>query len=141
MQFHEIIRTNDPERIFAPGGGMEAALAARQAGKARFLGFAGHKSPDIHLHMLDTAAKHRFVFDTVQMPLNLMDAHFERFGKKVVPVAVKEQMGILGMKPMGDHFIVESKTVSPIECLHYPMNLPTSRLSPALIPYKCSTRQ
>ena len=126
LQFHEVIRDTDPDRIFAAGGALEAVLAAKKAGKVRFLGFTGHKSPDIHLKMLATAARHHFSFDTVQLPLNVMDAHFESFEKKVVPVLVKNGIGILGMKPMGDHFILDSKTATPAECLHYAMNLPTS---------------
>ncbi|HET7892335.1 MAG TPA: aldo/keto reductase [Candidatus Sulfotelmatobacter sp.] len=126
LQFHEVIRDSDPDRVFAEGGGMEAALAAKKAGKVRFIGFTGHKSPDIHLKMLSTAAQHGFRFDAVQMPLNVMDAHFNSFEKKVLPVLVENGIGVLGMKPMGDHFILESKTVSAIECLHYSMNLPTS---------------
>jgi predicted aldo/keto reductase-like oxidoreductase len=126
VQFHEIIRMEDPDRVFAPGGALEAVLEAKKAGKVRYIGFTGHKSPDIHLKMLETASRNNFHFDTVQMPLNLMDAHFESFQKKVLPVLVKVQIGVLGMKPMGDHIILESKTVTPIECLHYAMNLPTS---------------
>src|SRR5271170_458553 len=126
LQFHEVIRDSDPGRIFAEGGAMEVVLEARKAGKIRFIGFTGHKSPDIHLKMLATASKHGFTFDAVQMPLNVMDAHFDSFEKKVLPVLTKEGIGVLGMKPMGDHFILESKTVTPVECLYYPMNLPTS---------------
>ena len=126
LQFHEVIRDTDPDRIFATGGALEAVLAAKKAGKVRFIGFTGHKSPDIHLKMLATAAQHHFSFDTVQLPLNVMDAHFDSFEKKVVPVLVKNGIGILGMKPMGDHFILDSKTATPAECLHYAMNLPTS---------------
>lgn len=126
LQFHEVIRETDPDRIFAPGGGLEAVVAAQKAGKIRFIGFTGHKSPDIHLKMLATAAEHHFSFDTVQMPLNVMDAHFNSFEKKVLPILVKTGIGVLGMKPMGDHFILESKTATAIECLHYSMNLPTS---------------
>jgi aryl-alcohol dehydrogenase-like predicted oxidoreductase len=126
LQFHEVIRDADPDRIFAEGGGMEAVLETQRAGKIRFIGFTGHKSPDIHLKMLTTAAKHGFTFDAVQMPLNVMDAHFNSFEKKVLPVLVKNGIGVLGMKPMGDHFILESKTATPVECLHYAMNLPTS---------------
>ena len=126
LQFHENIRLADADRIFAPGGALEAVLAARQAGKVRYIGFTGHKSPDIHLHMLETAAAHDFTFDTVQMPLNLMDAHFESFVQRVLPVAVARNMGVLGMKPMGDGIILESKKVTPFECLHYAMNLPVS---------------
>ena len=126
MQFHEVIRETDPERVFADGGAMEAALEAQKAGKIRYIGFTGHKSPDIHLKMLATASKHKFTFDAVQMPLNVMDAHFESFEKKVLPVLVQNDIGVLGMKPMGDHVILESKTATPVECLHYAMNLPTS---------------
>src|SRR5215469_4219947 len=126
LQFHEIIRMDDPDRIFAPSGALEVVLESKKAGKIRFIGFTGHKSPDIHLKMLDTAASHKFRFDTVQMPLNVMDAHYDSFEKKVLPVLVKNEIGVLGMKPMGDPFIVESKTVTAIECLNYAMNLPTS---------------
>ena len=126
LQFHEVIRDTDPERIFAAGGGMEAVLEARKQGKVRYIGFTGHKSPDIHYKMLETAFAHNFTFDAVQMPLNVMDAHFESFEKKVLPVLVKHQIGVLGMKPMGDAIILQSKTATPVECLHYAMNLPTS---------------
>jgi aryl-alcohol dehydrogenase-like predicted oxidoreductase len=126
LQFHEVIRDTDPDRIFAEGGGIEAVLEAQKAGKVRFIGFTGHKSPDIHLKMLATASKHGFPFDAVQMPLNVMDAHFNSFEKKVLPVLLKNDIGVLGMKPMGDHIILESKTATPVECLHYAMSLPTS---------------
>jgi aryl-alcohol dehydrogenase-like predicted oxidoreductase len=126
LQFHEVIRDSDPDRVFAQGGGMEAVLEAQKAGKVRFIGFTGHKSPDIHLKMLATASKHGLKFDAVQMPLNVMDAHFNSFEKKVLPVLAENGIGVLGMKPMGDHFILESKTVTPTECLYYSMNLPTS---------------
>lgn len=126
LQFHEVIRETDPARIFGEGGSMEVALAARKQGKIRYIGFTGHKSPDIHLKMLDTAFAHQFTFDAVQMPLNVMDAHYDSFEKKVLPVLVKHNIGVLGMKPMGDKIILNSKTASAIECLHYAMNLPTS---------------
>ena len=101
-------------------------LEAKQAGKIRYIGFTGHKSPEIHLKMLETAFAQPFTFDAVQMPLNVMDAHYDSFEKRVLPVLLKHQIGVLGMKPMGDHFILESQTATPVECLHYPMNLPTS---------------
>jgi aryl-alcohol dehydrogenase-like predicted oxidoreductase len=126
LQFHEVIRETDPERIFAPGGSMEAALDAKKQGKIRYIGFTGHKSPEIHLKMLDTAFAHNFTFDSVQMPLNVMDAHFDSFEKKVLPVLVKHNIGVLGMKPMGDSVILKSKTATPVECLYYAMSLPTS---------------
>ena len=126
LQFHEVIRDTDPARIFAAGGGMEAALEAKKQGKIRYIGFTGHKSPDIHFKMLEVAFAHDFTFDAVQMPLNVMDAHYESFEKKVLPVLVKHEIGVLGMKPMGDKIILHSKTATPVECLHYAMNLPTS---------------
>src|SRR5246127_3929099 len=126
LQFHEVIRDNDTDRIFAPGGALEAVLEAKKAGKIRYIGFTGPKSPDIHLKMLATASAHQFTFDSVQMPLNVMDHHFDSFEAKVLPILRKQNIGVLGMKPMGDHFILESKTVTPVECLHYAMNLPTS---------------
>ncbi|HTS07964.1 MAG TPA: aldo/keto reductase [Candidatus Eisenbacteria bacterium] len=126
LQFHEVIREEDPDRIFAKGGGMRAVLEAKRAGKIRFIGFTGHKSPDIHLKMLNTAFTHDFTFDAVQMPLNVMDAHYNSFEKKVLPVLVEHKIGVLGMKPMGDKIILKSKTATPVECLHYAMNLPTS---------------
>ncbi len=126
MQFHEVIRDTDPDRIFAVGGGMEAVLDAKKAGKVRYIGFTGHKGPDIHLKMLQTAFAHNFTFDAVQMPLNAMDAHYDSFEKKVLPVLVEHKIGVLGMKSMGDSVILKSKTLSAVECLHYAMNLPTS---------------
>ena len=126
LQFHEVIRDTDPDRIFAAGGALEAVLEAKKAGKVRFIGFTGHKSPDIHLKMLATASAHQFTFDSVQMPLNVMDHHFNSFEAKVLPVLQKQNIGVLGMKPMGDHFILQSNTVTAVECLHYAMNLPTS---------------
>src|SRR5713101_6143264 len=126
LQFHEIIRMTDPERIFARAGGMEAVLEAKKAGKVRYIGFTGHKNPNMHLKMLETAAARQFHFDAVQMPLNAMDAHYESFEKKVLPVLVKNEIGVLGMKPMGAGLLLKSNTVSAVECLHFAMNLPTS---------------
>jgi predicted aldo/keto reductase-like oxidoreductase len=126
LQFHEVIRMEDPDRIFGPGGALEAVLEAKKAGKLRYIGFTGHKSPDIHRKMLDTAKAHQFHFDTVQMPLNVMDAHYESFEKKVLPMAIEQHVAVLGMKSMGDKIILDSKAVTPVECLHYAMNLPTS---------------
>jgi predicted aldo/keto reductase-like oxidoreductase len=126
MQFHEMVRMGDPDRVFAPGGAMEAVQEAQKAGKIRFIGFTGHKDPAIHLRTLELAAEHKFRFDTVQMPLNVMDAHFRSFEKKVLPALVKEGIGVLGMKPLGSGTILGSSTVNATECLQYAMNLPTS---------------
>jgi predicted aldo/keto reductase-like oxidoreductase len=126
MQIHEVIRMEDPDRIFAEGGAMEALLDAKRAGKIRYIGFTGHKDPLVHIRMLEVAAAHRFRFDAVQMPLNVMDAHFRSFEHHVLPLLVKEEIGVLGMKALGDPLIVQSNTVTPIEGLHYALNLPTS---------------
>ncbi|HTI99463.1 MAG TPA: aldo/keto reductase [Dongiaceae bacterium] len=126
MQFHEMVRLTDPDGIFAAGGALEAVLAAKQAGKIRFIGFTGHKSPEIHLRTLELAAKNKFRFDTVQMPLNVMDAHFHSFEKQVVPELVKDGIGVLGMKPLGAGAIARSGLASATECLHYAMSLPTA---------------
>src|ERR1700761_8477422 len=126
VQFHEVIRLEDPDRIFAPAGALEAAIAARQAGKVRYIGFTGHKDPSVHLRMLETAQKHNFHFDTVQMPINVMDAHFRSFTKEVMPVALKQGVGVLAMKTFGDNYILKSNTVQPVEALHYGLTLPVS---------------
>jgi aryl-alcohol dehydrogenase-like predicted oxidoreductase len=126
VQFHEVIRMEDPDRIFAVDGALEAAVAARQAGKIRYIGFTGHKDPAVHLRMLETAQKHGFHFDTIQMPINVMDAHFRSFTKEVMPVALKQGIGVLAMKTFGDNFILSSNTVQPIEALHYGLTQPVS---------------
>lgn len=126
VQFHEVIRMEDPDRFFAPGGAIEAAIAARQAGKIRYIGFTGHKDPAVHLRMLEMAQKHNFHFDTIQMPINVMDAHFRSFTREVMPVALKQGIGVLAMKTFGDHFILDSKTVEPMEALHYGLTQPVS---------------
>ena len=127
VQFHEVLRFDDPDRIFAEGGAIEALTAAKKAGKVRYIGFTGHKDPRIHLYMLDVARQHGFLFDTVQMPLNVMDAHFRSFSHLVVPELVRQNIGVLAMKTMGDGVILKSGApVTPIECLHYALSLPTS---------------
>jgi aryl-alcohol dehydrogenase-like predicted oxidoreductase len=126
IQHHEIIRFEDPNRIFAKQGAHEAVLEAKKAGKVRYIGFTGHKDPHIHLYMLQVAADHGFKFDTVQMPLNVMDAHFRSFEKLVLPKLVEQGIGVLGMKSMAAGIILKSKTVEPVDCLHYALNLPTS---------------
>jgi aryl-alcohol dehydrogenase-like predicted oxidoreductase len=126
MQHHEVIRFEDAHRIFAGDGAQRAMEDARKAGKIRFIGFTGHKDPHVHLNMLEVAARHGFTFDTVQMPLNVMDAHYRSFGALVLPELVKQNIGVLGMKSMGDGVILKAKAVSAVECLHYALNLPTS---------------
>src|SRR6266568_6032413 len=126
VQHHEIIRFDDPHRIFHPEGANAALVEARNAGKIRYVGFTGHKDPRIHLHMLEVAKENGFKFDTAQMPLNVMDAHYRSFEKLVLPELVKQKIGVLGMKSMANGIILKSRTVTPIECLHYALNLPTS---------------
>ncbi|BAU66765.1 aldo/keto reductase [Stanieria sp. NIES-3757] len=126
VQHHEIIRYEDPHRVFDEEGANAALIEAKEAGKLRYIGFTGHKDPQIHLYMLQVAAKQGFKFDAVQMPLNVMDAHYRSFAKLVVPELVKQNTGILAMKTMGNGILLRSKTVTPIECLHYALNLPTS---------------
>lgn len=126
LQFHEVIRMSDPERIFGPGGAMEAVLEAKKAGKVRYIGFTGHKSPDIHLKMLQTALDNHFIFDAVQMPLNIMDAHYGSFEKRVLPVLLENNIGVLGMKPLCNGLIFKSGAATAVECLHYAMSLPVS---------------
>jgi predicted aldo/keto reductase-like oxidoreductase len=126
VQYHEVLRFEDPHRIFDQEGAHAAVLEAQKAGKLRYIGFTGHKDPYIHLHMLEVAEQHGFKFDTVQLPLNVMDAHYRSFARLVVPELVKHNIGILGMKSMANGILLRSNTVTPIECLHYALNLPTS---------------
>src|SRR5204863_1088436 len=126
VQHHEVIRYEDPHRIFDDEGAQAALLEARQAGKLRFVGFTGHKDPRIHLYMLEVAKEHGFTFDAVQMPLNVMDAHYRSFARLVVPELVRQNIGVLGMKSLGNGIILRSGAVTAVECLHYALNLPTS---------------
>ncbi len=124
MQYHENIRMEDPDRFF--DGPFEALQEAKKAGKIRYIGFTGHKDPAVHLRMLEVAETHGLAFDACQMPLNPMDAHFRSFEKLVLPRLVRQGIAVLGMKPMGDGLVLKSGTVTPVECLHYALGLPTS---------------
>jgi len=126
VQHHEILRYEDPHRIFDEEGANAALVEAREAGKISFIGFTGHKDPRIHLHMLEVAKENGFQFDAVQMPLNVMDAHYRSFEKMVLPELVEQNIGVLAMKTLANGTILESKTVTAIECLQYAMNLPSS---------------
>ena len=126
LQLHEVIRMGDPEQAFQPGYAMDVLQQARKEGKIRFIGFTGHKSPEIHLHMIETADKHGFTFDTVQMPVNALDEHYDSFGQKVIPVAQKHGMAVLGMKPLSNGAILKTKTVTAVEALHYAMSVPVT---------------
>ena len=124
LQHHEVIRLEDPDRIFADGGAQEAVLAAQKAGKIRFIGFTGHKDPLVHLRMHEVAAKHGFRFDAEQMPINVMDAQLRSFEREVLPMLNREGIAPLGMKAFGHPYILRSNTVKPIEALQYCLNLP-----------------
>ena len=126
VQHHEVLRFDDPHRVFDTRGANAALVAARKAGKLRYIGFTGHKDPRVHLHMLEVAREHGFRFDAVQMPLNVMDAHYRSFEKSVLPELVRQRIGVLGMKSLANGLILKSGTVTAIECLHYALNLPTS---------------
>ena len=126
VQFHEVIRMEDPDRIFAKGGAMEAARDAREAGKIRYIGFTGHKDPAVHLRMLQVAEKNNFHFDTAQMPINLMDPHFRSFLKQVVPVCNDQGIGVLAMKTFGSGPILKSGTIDPTDALHFSLSQPVS---------------
>jgi len=129
VQLHEIIRMEDPVVAFREGGAIEALIAARDDGKIRYIGFTGHKDPQIHLKMLATATAYGFHFDTVQMPLNVLDAHYHSFEKQVLPALEEEGCGAIGMKPLGGHGqIPKTGTVTAVEAYHYTMNLPISTM-------------
>ena len=126
VQHHEVVRFEDPDRMFEEDGAQAALVDARAAGKLRYIGFTGHKDPHIHLYTLEVARKHGFTFDTVQMPLNVMDAHFRSFERLVLPELVRQNIGVLGMKALANGRILQSGTVNAIECLHYALHLPAS---------------
>ena len=125
VQFHEIIRLEDPKRVFAEGAA-EVLMEAREQGLVRYIGFTGHKDPRIHVRMLETADFAGFVFDTVQMPLNVLDANYDSFEKNVIPRVLERGTGIIGMKPLAAGEIPATGVVTATECLHYAMQLPTS---------------
>jgi uncharacterized protein len=122
-QIHEVIYENDPDLIFAPGGAYEALLDAKKQGKVRFVGFTGHKDPEIHLKML----AHDFPFDTVQMPLNCFDATFRSFETHVLPEATRRGIAVLGMKSLGGSGeLVRHGGVTAQQGLRYAMSLPVA---------------
>jgi aryl-alcohol dehydrogenase-like predicted oxidoreductase len=122
-QIHEVIYENDPDLIFAPNGAAEALLDAKRQGKVRFLGFTGHKDPSIHLKMLS----HNFPFDTVQMPLNCLDATFRSFETSVLPEANRRGIAALGMKSLGGSGeLVREGAVVVSMGLRYAMSLPVA---------------
>jgi aryl-alcohol dehydrogenase-like predicted oxidoreductase len=122
-QMHEVVWEDDPDKIFAPGGSAEALLKAKEQGKVRYIGFTGHKSPAIHKRMLSQG----FPFDSVQMPLNVLDAHYESFEKEIVPICQQQGIAIIGMKSLaGGHLMESGIDVTPAEAIRYSMSLPVA---------------
>jgi aryl-alcohol dehydrogenase-like predicted oxidoreductase len=122
-QVHECVYENDPERHFARNGVIEALDEAKRQGKVRFVGFTGHKHPDIHLEML----AHDYNFDACQLPLNCFDASFRSFERAVLPVLLSRGIAPLGMKSLsGDGRQVKKKVVTAEQALRYAMSLPVA---------------
>jgi aryl-alcohol dehydrogenase-like predicted oxidoreductase len=126
IQYHENIRLEDPDRYFAEGGPVEAVADAKKAGKVRYVGFTGHKDPVVHLRMLELAAQRKYHFDTVQMPVNMLDASFRSFTHQVTPKLMEQGIALLGMKPMASGAIPQNNIASAVECLQYALSMPTS---------------
>lgn len=126
-QIHEVVYYNDPELHFAKNGVVEALALAKQQGKVRFVGFTGHKHPQIHLRMLALADEHGVKFDTVQMPLNPFDASYRSFQQHVLPEALRRGMGAIGMKSLGGNGEpIQQGAITVTEALRYAMSLPVS---------------
>jgi aryl-alcohol dehydrogenase-like predicted oxidoreductase len=122
-QIHEVVWEEDPDRIFAPGGSAEAMLKAKEQGKVRYIGFTGHKHPDIHRRMLSQG----FPWDAVQMPLNVLDAHFASFEREIVPLCQEQGIAVIGMKSnAGGHLNDTNMGITPEEALRYAMSLPVA---------------
>jgi predicted aldo/keto reductase-like oxidoreductase len=122
-QIHEVVWDDDPERILAPGGSLEALVKAKEQGKVRFIGFTGHKSPHLHRQLLDSGVP----WDTVQMPINVFDAHFSSFQHKILPMCLEQGIGVIGMKSnAGGHIQKSGSDIRPEEGLRYSLGLPVS---------------
>jgi predicted aldo/keto reductase-like oxidoreductase len=123
-QFHEIVYDKDPEMIFAPGGGIEAAELAKKQGKVRFIGFTGHRSPMLHLKML----AYGYPWDAVQMPMNVFDAHHKSFQQHVLPILVRRDIGVIAMKTMASGYVLRAGVATPAEALNYVWSQPVSTI-------------
>jgi len=124
-QFHEINYDNDPEMLFAPGGGIEAMDAAVKAGKVRFVGFTGHKSPHIFQKMLS----YDYNWDTVQLPISVLDYHYRSFQNEILPELVRRKIGVIAMKSLGGNGqLVTEAGLTAEECRRYVMSMPVSTL-------------
>jgi aryl-alcohol dehydrogenase-like predicted oxidoreductase len=122
-QIHGVSFDNDPDLFIRPNGAAEALMKAKEQGKVRYLGFTGHKAPQIHLKMLDTG----FPFDAVQMPLNAFDATFRSFEQEVLPELNKRGIAVLGMKPLtGRGEPLKKGIITPDQALRYAMSLPVT---------------
>ena len=122
-QVHECAYYNDPDRHFARGGVIDALDRAKRDGKVRFVGFTGHKDPEIHLRMLS----HGYPFDSCQMPLNVFDASFKSFEQRVLPELLRQRIAPIGMKPFCGHGeALKKKVVSAKDALRYAMSLPVT---------------
>ncbi|OLE96966.1 MAG: aldo/keto reductase [Cyanobacteria bacterium 13_1_20CM_4_61_6] len=120
-QIHECVYYNDPERHFAQGGVVEALERAKAQGKVRYVGFTGHKDPEIHLRMLSFD----FPFDACQLPLNGFDAHFRSFQARVLPELARQRIAAIGMKSLGgDGRVIKKKAARVDDALRYAMSLP-----------------
>ena len=122
--FHECVYDEDPDRIFAPGGGIEAADLAKKQGKVRYVGFTGHKWPRIHLKLL----AYGYPWDAVLMPLNILDGTFRSFETWVLPVLVKRGIAALAMKSRASGAILSAGVATPEECWRYVAALPVSTI-------------
>ncbi len=122
-QFHEMVYDNDPDWVFERGG-IKYALEAQKAGKVRHIGFTGHKDPRIHRKMLHKP----YDWATSQMPINVMDAHYRSFQKNVLPVCLKQNVGVIGMKSLGGGKIPSDTSLTVQECRGYALSLPISTL-------------
>lgn len=121
-QFHEIVYEDDAEMIFADGGGIEAAVEAKEQGKVKYIGFTGHKNPKFFHQMMD----HDFHWDAVQMPLSAFDAHYRSFEQEILPICMERRIGVLAMKTLGSGYLLRSETITAEEGINYAMSLPVS---------------
>ena len=127
-QFHEIIYENDPDWVFEKGG-IKAAVDAQKAGKIRHIGFTGHRDPRVHKLMLAKP----FEWATVQMPINVMDAHFRSFQREIVPLCLERGAGVLGMKSLGGGIIPTEAGIPAADCIRYALSQPVSSLVVGLL--------
>ena len=124
-QLHEVIFEDEPAKYFVPGGAVEALDRAREQGKVRFVGFTGHKDPELHLEMLS----HDYPWDSCQLPLNCFDASFRSFEQRVLPELTRRGIAAIGMKSLGgDARAVKAKAVTAQEAIRYTLSLPIATL-------------